>query len=701
MSTQMNISELIGAIRNNEYILPEFQRGYVWKDWQVREYLASLYKRYPTGSFLIWNTPNPGLVRGTLSDSSKTFQLILDGQQRLTSIYVVVTGQCPPFYEGETLFYNIHFNVKTEEFSYYKKSIMKDAWDWVPVTEFLRDGLGEYLKTGGPLPPDQRDYLMNFLDILNQLDQIKSYSYYLDILTEREMEEAVKIFNYVNSKGTRLSKSDLALSHICALWPEARQIMREAQEEFKQGGFDFGLDFYIRCTSCVATESGRYEPLYRVLVEGIKAAWSRTKKALEYLLNVLRFDAFIDSSGNLATDMVLVPLVVYLANRDGKFHSEAEKRSFLHWMFAALMWARYSGSTETKLDEDLHALKGDDAPALLRQNIIAERGRIRVEAQDLIGRTVQGPFITLCYLAARAAGAADWFNGLPLYSRLIGKSNGLAHHHIFPQAILYKKGGYDSNKRADVNKVNEIANLAFLTRDANLKISDAHPAKYLPKVLQAYPKALAQQAVPEKSALWELERYEDFLAERRAQLANAINDFMDALLAEEEPQAFTIADYIAAGEGETVEFKGSLRWDFRQQQVNKALEKAIARTLAAFMNSKGGTLVVGVSDRGEMFGLEADFATLTTRPDRDGWEQALRNVLNSYLSKEITATVSVTFADTDGKTVAVVHADPAIKPVYLSGEHGAEFHVRSGNTTQQLDVKEAHEYITKRFLAVA
>jgi len=437
-----------------------------------------------------------------------------------------------------------------------------------------------------------------------------------------------------------------------------------------------------------------------VPVEEVKAAWGRTKKALEYLMNVLRFDAFIDSSANLATDMVLVPLVVYLANDSEKFRNDVEKRRFLHWMFAALMWARYSGSTETKLDEDLRALKGDDPPTLLRQNIIAERGRIRVEAQDLIGRTVQGPLITLCYLAARSAGAADWFNGLPLYSKLIGKSNGLVHHHIFPQALLYKKGGYASNKRSDIYKVNEIGNFAFLTQEANLKISDADPTKYLPNVLQKYPKALAQQAVPEKPSLWELGRYEDFLAERHVLLANAINEFMDALLAEEQPKPFTIADYIAAGEGETVEFKGSLRWDFRSQQVNKALEKTIARTVAAFMNARGGTLVIGVSDHGELFGLEADFATLTTRPDRDGWEQALRNVLNSYLSKEITATISVTFADTDGKTVAVVHADPAIKPVYIAGEHGAEFHVRSGNTTQQLDVKQAQEYIGQRFEAI-
>jgi hypothetical protein len=700
MGTQMNIQELINAVGHDQYILPEFQRGYVWTETQVREYVTSLYRRYPTGSFLIWNTPRPGLVRGTLSNSTKTFQLILDGQQRLTSVYAVVTGDPPPFYEGEKLYFNLYFNVKTEAFSYYKKIMMRDSWEWVPVTEFLQHGLGDYLKTDGPLPPEKAQYLINFLDVLNRLDQIKSYSYYLDVLSEREMEEAVRIFNFVNSKGTRLSKSDLALSRICALWPEARQVMRDAQKEFKEAGFEFGLDFYTRCTSCVATESGRYEPLYPVLAKKIQAAWERAKKALEYLLNVLRFDAFIDSSGNLATDMALVPLVVYLANGKGKFVSDVEKKNFLHWMFAALMWARYSGSTETKLDEDLRALKSKNPPDRLRQNIIAERGRIKVEAQDFVGRTVQGPLITLCYAAARAAGATDWFNGLVLYNKLIGKSNNLAYHHIFPQALLYKKGGYDSNNQRDINRVNEIANIAFLTEAANLKIGASDPAKYLPEVQAKYPGALAHQAIPENPSLWQIDRYEDFLAERRQRLANAINDFMDQLLAEEQLKAFAIADYIAAGESETVEFKGSLRWDYRQNAVNKALEKSVARTIAAFMNRKGGTLVVGVSDKGNVFGLEDDFETLG-RKDRDGWEQALRNVLNTFLSKDIAATVGVAFSEIDGKTVAVVRADAALKPVYLEGEHGAEFHVRSGNTTQEFDVKQAHDYTKLRFPAVA
>ena len=702
MSTQMTIAALIQDIGRRELILPEFQRGYVWSRTQVRGYLASLYRGYPTGSFLIWKTSDPGLVRGRpADDNTKAFQLILDGQQRLTSVYTLVTGKAPPFYEGEKLHFNIYFNVRTEEFSYYKPTVMKGSKEWVPVTQFLQLGIGEYLKNGGPLPTENREFLFDFFDGLQRLDAIKDYSYYLDVLNQREMEEAVRIFNLVNSRGTRLTKTDLALSHICALWPEARRTMRVAQQQFGEHGFHFDLDFYMRCMSSVATGAGNYEPLYQASPEKIKTAWERTKTAIEYLLDILRFDALIDSARNLGTDMVLVPLVVYLANGSGKFQSDHEKRSFLHWMFAALMWGRYSSSAETRLHKDLEALRLEDPPSRMRDNIIADRGRIRVEATDLAGRTARSPMFAICYLAFRSKGAVDWFNGLPLYQKLLGKSHGLQYHHVFPQSLLYSRGGYNSKLRQDVNRVNEIANIAFLTQETNLQIRNAEPVQYLAKVLDKYPEALDQQAVPINPALWKLERYEDFLGERRVRLATVINNFMDGLLAETQAPQFTIADYIRAGENDTIEFKMSLRWDFRENIVNKALEKTIARTVAAFMNSAGGTLVVGVSDEGKIVGLGADYATFGSRKDGDRWEQALRNVLNTYLSKEVAALVGCTFAQAGGKTVAVIRADPALRPIYLTDQSDAEFHVRSGNTTQRLDVKQANEYIKHRFSLVA
>ncbi len=695
MGTQMTISELIKDIEEGSLLLPEFQRGYEWGQTKVRLYLESLYRGYPTGAFLIWKTPNPGLIRGPLASADgATFQLILDGQQRLTSLYALLKGKAPPFYEGEHLFFNLYFNVKTEEFKYWKKMEMQGKPEWVPVTRFFQYGLGEYLKSGGPLTQDEIGLLMTFFNRLAQMEKVKSYTYYLDILGERNMDEAVRIFNLVNSQGTPLTKSDLALSHVCALWPGARQVMRTARDQLKQdAGFEFSLDFFTRCTSCVATGSGLYEPLYRsVTAEDIKAAWTKARSAIEYVVNVLRFDGFIDSNISLPSDYPIVPMVVYVANRGGQFGNEKEKRTFLHWFYAAEMWGRYSGSTDTKLAEDIEALKGEDPPNRLRSNLLAERGRIKLEESDLRSKTSQSPFLLISYVVARSAGAVDWFNGLPLYNRLVGRANGLQGHHIFPQSVLYASGGFDSNSPRDRLIVNEIANIAFLTQEANLKFGSTDPAHYLTSVHESRPDALKAQEVPDNPALWELPRFQDFLRERRERLALAINRFMDSLLEDRITQPLTIEDYIKAGEGETVEFKGSLRWDLNLKQVNKALERSIARTIAGFMNAKGGTLIIGVSDEGEVLGLEHDYKTLANKPTRDGWELALRTSLNNYLSKDVAALVEVSLIAVEGGDIAVVHADRSLRPVFLEEGEVATFYVRAGNTTQQLDVKQTMQY---------
>lgn len=664
----------------------------------MKAYLDSLYRGYPTGSFLIWRTPNPGRIRGAQNDTGAVFQLILDGQQRLTSIYTLVNGEPPPFYEGETLYFNLYFNVRTEEFQYYQKRLMQGQVEWLPVTQFLKLGLGEYLGPNGPCSDDDRAFLWQFLPRLTALEKVRSYSYYLDTLGELEMDQVVKIFNLVNKQGTPLTKTDLAMSHICALWPDARQIMRDAQEEHAKAGFDFDLNFYVRMTSAVATESGVYEPLYRLHVDVVQSAWKRAKRALDYLLNVLRDHAYIDSTRTLSSDFVLVPLVVYLANGDGIFRNERERNDFLHWMFAALMWGRYTGSTETKLNQDIQMLKLPDAASRMRDAIISERGRIRLEGRDLVGASSRSPFSALALVAARAAGAVDWLNGQKLYSN-IGKSNSLEYHHIFPQSLLYApKGPFNSSDRSDVARVNEIANIAYLTQSANQAISNKEPIQYLASIEQTFPGALAAQAVPESPALWRMEAYQDFLAVRRERLAESINRFMDSLLPGAPPTHFTVEDYIAQGEGDTVEFKMSLRWDYKTGAMNKALEKVVARTLAAFMNAKGGTLVIGVSDDGKIVGIEQDFATLGSK-NVDGWEVQLRNVLNGYLGKDVCALVEASFPTAEGKTIAVLHTERQAKPVFLNDGGATEFHVRVGNTTQLLDVKQANSYIAQHFPA--
>ena len=364
------------------------------------------------------------------------------------------------------------------------------------------------------------------------------------------------------------------------------------------------------------------------------------------------------------------------------------------------MWGRYSGSSETKLNVDLAALSEVDPPAQLRENLVRERGRIAVQAADLDRAGQMSTFYPMTYIVARARGARDWFNGSPLYSKAAGAMFGLEAHHIFPSSVLYKSG-YSSSDQTHKQIVNQIANLSFLTKQANLKISNADPVGYLREVEERFPGALAEQFVPLDESLWAIDRFQDFMAERRRLIAEGINAFMEGLIAEEPALLATIEDLIAQGEGLGVEYKSSLRWDYRENQVNKALTKVVAKTLAAFMNSQGGTLLIGVADNGEVLGLDKDFASLGAKGNRDGYEIAFRNAIDAYLGGDKNPGIELTFSELEGKTVAVAACQPHSEPVFLEDGNSSEFYVRAGNTSRPLNVKEASDYIKARWAAPA
>lgn len=199
--------------------------------------------------------------------------------------------------------------------------------------------------------------------------------------------------------------------------------------------------------------------------------------------------------------------------------------------------------------------------------------------------------------------------------------------------------------------------------------------------------------MPDDSELWKLDRYEDFLNERRKLIAAAINEFMDELLKEtSKPSPQTLDDYIKAGESSALEFKATLRWDTRTKQTNKDLTKVVVKTIAGFLNTEGGILLIGVDDDGKVLGIEEDLKTLKRR-HVDGFQQVLIQAVSDYLGTEFCKYLKATFEEKEKKTACIVKVQPSPKPVFLLAKGAKEFYIRAGNTTRPLDVERAHEYI--------
>ena len=153
---------------------------------------------------------------------------------------------------------------------------------------------------------------------------------------------------------------------------------------------------------------------------------------------------------------------------------------------------------------------------------------------------------------------------------------------------------------------------------------------------------------------------------------------------------------IAQGEGPHLEFKSSFRWDMREGRVNRALEGVVVKTLAGYMNSEGGTLLIGVADNGSIVGLDNDYSTLKKR-DRDGFEQALMTSVASKLGADSCQCVQAVFHSVEAKDVCRVMVRPAHRPVYVRDGDTPKLYVRTGVSTRELNVQEAIDYTATRW----
>jgi hypothetical protein len=697
-----SIAELLTQIRRGEILLPEFQRGYVWNSDQVRGLFQSLYRKHPTGHLLVWKTYKPSPVRGAAATTDGHSLLLLDGQQRLTSLFVLFEGKAPPFYEGESLFANLCFNVQTEEFRFWQKTVMEKNPAWINVHTFLRQGLDSLLEKLDSLPGEVQDMFQKNLSRLSRLNRIREYTYTVDQLSgdEYTVDQVVDIFNRVNKAGTPLTKADLALAHICSIWPEAREELRGFSRAMGKHGFGVDMNFLVRCIAGVAAGSVLLEgAFFRVEAERLQSGWKAVRGGFEHLVNVLRHEAFIDGLNDVPTLYVLVPLTVYLARHDGVFPSDSIKRRFIRWMYLAGIWSRYSGATDTKLQQDVSLVGGPDLDPTheLEASILRERGRLTLEASDLAAASIQSAYATFSYVLARAREARDWFSGIRLYDKAVGKSNGLESHHIFPKAVL-ANAGYDASD--DRKAINELANRAYLTQKANRKIHSKSPSEYLPDIEANQPGALRAQCVPMDRSLWAPERYQDFLAARRHLLAQAMNDFIASWIpgeAIDEVDEAAVRRRISVGENDTLEFKSSLRWDRKESRVNKDVERAVIKTLAGFLNArKGGTLLIGVTDSRGLIGLEDDYASLP-KNDRDGFELHLRQLVARDLGESVSAFLTLTFHQLDAHDVCQVTVEPSDHPVYVPEGQSSALYLRVGNATRPLPVNEAVRYVQGRW----
>ena len=520
----MKIEDILNNIDNASLTLPVFQRGYVWKRPQVRSLMESLYKGHPVGSLLIWTTQAELVDVKTPSNDAKTsgpINLLLDGQQRVTSLYGTIRGTSPGFFEGDAkAFLNLYFNLDTEEFEFFSQAKMGNDPLWVGVTNlFSSDNKWITQLTQDPeLAPQIGQYIQRGTKLTNitQTDLPNQF------LTgdDKTTDIVVEIFNRVNSGGTKLSKADLALARICADWPEARTEMQRRLDKWKQADFDAKLDWLLRCIAALKTGFSEYERLGNLSAADVQSALLQTESAVDRLLEAMRSHLCMDNDKVFNNKQAFPIIVRYLVDRGGKFADERDLAQILQWYLGTTIWGRFSGPTETVINQDLAAVQeGTPIDALLRnlQRSIGERREV-TEA-DFNMDYNKSRFYTLLYIMSRVLDARDWGTGNQLRQHSLGDHTNLEMHHIFPRKVLQGRTG----------RVNNLGNIAFQTRETNRAIGARYPAEYMPEIVNNWPGKLESQWVPDDPTLWTVDRYEEFLGERRRLLANGANELLKTL----------------------------------------------------------------------------------------------------------------------------------------------------------------------------
>jgi len=697
-----------------------------------------MYRGYPSGTILVWETEQEAPVRDlAVPQAENPFQghkLLMDGQQRLTSLFAVFNGE-PVRVRGRSrpveILFNLNHpdgpptettevdddqhidpdepdegeetaratttvqeNVSRLAFVVASRALKLDP-HWVPVSDVLSRRISDTQVLKKLVKSFDDPLYERYSKRLEQLRRIQDYQYVMHVL-EKDLsyEEVTEIFVRVNSLGMKLKGSDLALAQITSRWRDSLKLFECFAEQLKQQGFSIELGLLVRTLVVFATDQSRFRTIANISVASLKKGWEKTTQALEFALNYLRSNAGIEDESLLSSPLLII-VVAYYADACQYRLSTEDERHLRKWVYVASARGHYSGSSETTLDADLNVIQSGRGPIQLLEVLKQEFGRLEIEPGDLEGRGPRSPLFAAAYIALRARGAKDWQTQLRLSLSHQGNSHCIQSHHIFPKVRLKEAG-------VSVSLINEIANMAFVAGRTNRTLASQPPDSYLPELVQRHgPELLSAHCLPTDPSLWSTSHFEEFLVFRRKALSEAINEFIGRAKPPDAAE-LSIADLIAQGETETVEFKSSARWDYREGRQNKALELVIVKTIAGFLNSAGGTLLIGVADDGSILGLNADLRTLGVRQDRDGYAQFLVNLFSTVLGKDILASyIQINFEAVNGYDVCRVRALPSSVPVYVADGDRSRFYVRIANTTREFDTEEYVNYVGRKWAARA
>lgn len=745
-----DLNSLVKYISMGDIGLPDIQRPFVWKNIKVRDLFDSMYRGYPVGYLLFWK--NAIKSDGNINKSQKTIGtdikqktpglVIVDGQQRLTSLYAVIRN-IPVLRENfESEHIRIAFNPLEEKFEVTDAAIIRDkafisdisrlwATD-AKITRIIHNYLNN-IRTSREITEEEENLIE---DRILKLQGLLSFPLTALELSPDIDEEAVsEVFVRINSKGTPLNQSDFILTLMSVFWDEGRaeleKFCRESRIPSKGTASPFNYfiepspDNLLRVGVGVAFKRARLQYVYSILrgkdletgefsIERREKQFELLKDAQKRVLNLqywhdflncirqagFRSRAMISSNSNL-----LFSYMLYLIGRtEYKVPEYDLRRIIARWFFMSAVTGRFTSSPESAMEFDLARLRdvksADDFVKNLTKiceiTLTNDFWAVNLP-NDLATSSSRSPSLFAYHAAQVLLDAKGLFSKIKISDLLdptmTAHKSALERHHLFPKDYL-KKLGFQGTR-----ELNQIANYALVEWGDNIQISNKAPQEYIPEITNRFSQSEIEKmyrlhALPQN---WEHMEYRDFLEKRRELMAQIIAEGYKILVSgqSEEDTGSDVVDLISlveSGESEAVEFKSTLRTNLHTNNRDQRMEQSVLKTIAGFLNTNGGTLIIGLSDDGNPVGIEVDGFE-----NEDKMSLHLVNIIKARMGISAMTNVHIHFDDHKNSRVLVVNCQNSPSPVFVKDNEIERFYIRTGPSTTELTASQTQEFIKQRF----
>jgi len=639
---QRSIASLMSDIEHEVIALPDLQRPFVWEDTKVRELLDSLFVGFPVGTLVFWHTSNDKDARalGAERPGLRATTLVIDGQQRLTSLSAVMRGVDVVGKDGAPRKITIAFRPRDGLFEVADAAIRNDPEFLPNVTELwngarpkpqIRRDLVKALRDKGRTVDEKYENAVE--DNLDRAHAIADYRFpTVDIrktattqAEEATEEDVAEIFARINNQGTRLGQADFVLTLLSVYHGELRDRIEERSREMsRETVVAIDTQQLLRAVCGVAFGRARMSAIYRYLrgvdpttgeadaaarIKRLEQLDDAAKQCMEttpwrdYLLRV-QHAGFVSQALVASKNAIVNGYAFYIRGRKAGVPKNKIDEMIARWVFGTLLTARYSGASETIFEQDLARvarLGPDDADGFVRalDEAMGEALTGDYWTQSLVSALETERARAPAALAFRAAqvvlGTRALFSDQFLRNLLDPPADGARAaseaHHLFPTTWLHSRGIRERRI------VNQIANLADVGWHENIVISGRSPAEYVPRLREKldihddrWGRLCAEHALP---LGWESMEYTEFLRERRRRMADIIRVAFRQLGGEPDAPPLTPPWFLPGAETvwqRIVETERALRGVVREVYAARFGEAAARRIEGALPERERETL---------------------------------------------------------------------------------------------------------------